>query len=226
MHKALAPMMRHKYKLLGLAGFAAVGFALFGASMANEKPGTLSLRYGSHVTVPAVNRMVLNNRTIVSRSLKGRHENSPVEYLEGQGDALNFTVAWYDILNKQAYTAQFSVSASELSRAGALPHIATVEVMNGPGGDVVVTTLNAEVAKLLGKGTGQALPSPEQAPDIILRKICAQPLPPENALAVELAAAATDPDEQEQLGYDLRSRDSYLSEHPMPQSRCAENGAT
>lgn len=216
--------MRYGYHLAGVICFAAAGFTLLGMSMADERPTTLSLTYGSHVAVPAVNRMILNGREIVSRSLKGRNESGPIEYLDGQGDALNFEVAWYDILNRQAYAAKFTVPASELTTLESLPYMATIDIINGPGADITVTTMNKEIAKLIGKDADRRLPSLDEAPDIVLREICAEALPPADSVAMELANAAVDPNEQEQLGYNLRSRDSYLSQHQMPVSRCAEKG--
>lgn len=217
--------MKGTYKILTPICVILACLALLGMSAVDGRPKTLSIDYSSHIAVPAVNKMELNNRMIVSRSLKGRSESGGIEYLDKQGDALVFNVFWYDIVNEKAYTANFTVAASELSIVESLPGYATIDIVNGPGADVTVTTMNKYIASIIGKrNSGNIITPPDQYPPITLREICAEELPPEDIVAMELAAAARDPNDEEMLSSMMGNRERYLIDNPVPASRCAEGG--
>ncbi|MDO5642857.1 MAG: hypothetical protein Q4G26_10805 [Paracoccus sp. (in: a-proteobacteria)] len=104
----------------------------------------------------------LNNRVVIERSQKARNEGGAVNYMEGQGDALDFSVAWYDISDDRGYAGRFRLHASDLSLIGESGH-AAVRIIVGPGADVTATTPHAGSPSSSVSGAGlNYLPSQVQ----------------------------------------------------------------
>lgn len=109
--------------------------------------------------------------------------------MDGQGDALDFAVEWYDIANDRGYAARFRLHASDLSLIGESGH-AAIRIVVGPGADVTATTTNAEAARLIRERRGGELPSFAGAPDIVLAEVCADLLGDESTLLQSLKSDA------------------------------------
>lgn len=213
------PTAQRKLVLVAVATIAAV-MLVGGLSSFKGKPGTLSLSFGSHPAVPAIMQMTLNGRVVVEYSQTGRNESGPIEYASGQGDALDFTVAWYDISDDRGYMAEFRLHASDLSIIGRSGH-AALQIVVGPGADVTATTTNEKAAMLIRERRGAELPSVANEPDIVLAELCADRLEAGSPVLSDLKQDADRLKNTRQREYNQLSRQSYLDEHGPLTSRCA-----
>lgn len=193
-----------------------------GMSNAQSWPRVLSLSFGSHRAVSAVMQMTMNNRVVVDHSQKGRNEGGPIEYMPGQGDALDFDVAWYDIFEDRGYEASFRLNATDLSLIGASGH-ASVQIVVGPGADVTATTTNAEVAKLIRERRGAELPSVSGEPDIILAELCANPIAEDSPLLQEFRVDVERYKDSQQRAANDQGRARYIAQNGPVVPRCSQN---
>ncbi|WP_417278507.1 hypothetical protein [Celeribacter sp.] len=187
-----------------------------------KRPNALGLSFSDNVVSPSITRLVENGRTIVQRSAKGRNEGGAANYPNAWSDKIYYEVTWYDILADQAYTLDFSVSASELATLDPEKNHATITIEVGPGADVLVTTAHPTVAKLIAERRGVELGelSHEEVLPVVLRELCAHSLPASDPVARELKAAH-DPND-EHFKDAMRGRD-YVLQHEGPVlSRCSK----
>ncbi|MBK4214981.1 hypothetical protein JJJ17_03465 [Paracoccus caeni] len=194
-----------------------------GLSSVKDEPRTLSLNFGAHPAVPTVMQMSLNGRVVVEHSQKGQNESGPIEYVDGQGDALDFKIEWYDILDNQGYIAAIRLRASDLSIIGDTGH-AAVKIILGPGADVTVTTTNAKAAALIRERRGAELASVANEPDILLAELCADRLAADDPILADLKQDAERLKDTQQRAYNKMSRQSYLDEHGVLAPRCTIEG--
>lgn len=216
-----AEWLRGRQILLGALAIAAV-VAIGGMSGIQGKPRSLTLNFGAHRAVSAIMQLSLNDRMVIDRSQKGRNEGSAIDYMDGQGDALDFAVAWYDIANDRGYAARFRLHASDLSLIGESGH-AAIRIVVGPGADVTATTTNAEAARLIRERRGGELPSFAGAPDIVLAEVCADPLGDESTLLQSLKSDAELYKGSQQSALNDQGRTDYLAQNGPVTARCLQN---
>lgn len=195
---------------------AILSVGLFGLK---NQPKTLSLSFGAHPAVPAIMQMSLNGRVIVEQSQKGINESRPIEYLDGQGDVLDFKVAWYDIFDERGYEADFQLNAYDLSLIGQSGHVA-LRIIVGPGADLTATTTNEKAAALIRERHGFELPSVANEPDIVLAQLCADRVRIADPLLVALKRSVDQLKDTRQRSYNDLSRQSYLEEYGVLIPRC------
>lgn len=217
---AFASRLRGKHFVLALLAATAV-VAIGGMSGIQGKPGTLTLNFGAHQAVSAVMQLSMNDRVVIERSQKGRNEGGPINYIDGQGDALDFAVAWYDVSDDRGYAAKFRLRASDLSLIGKSGH-AAVRIIVGPGADVTATTTNAEAARLIRERRGTELPSVANEPDIVLAEICAEPLPDKSSILQGLKSDAAFYEGSQQRALNDQGRAAYLAGHGPAVPRCIQ----
>ena len=189
-----------------------------------KRPNVLSLTFSENAVSPALTRLVENGHTIVKRSYTGSNYSGGANYPNAWSNKLYYEVTWYDILADQAYTLDFSVSASELATLDRDKNHATITIEVGPDADVLVTTAHPTVAKLIAEGRGVELGelSYEDVPPVVLRELCAHSLPASDPVARELKAAH-DPDRRH-FKDAMRGRE-YVLQHEGPiLSRCSKEG--
>jgi len=213
------------FKLLVAMGLVAGGLMIWG--LWPSRPTGLSTDINSHISTPASLYLSLNGRTIVDGTIGGRGETGGATYGSRWGDALNWDLAWYDILADRSYRLKFTISASELATFGGDGSHATIDIVVGPGADIIATTTDHEVARLIGLRQTEDV-SALQKPRIILREICAEPLPDDDPFTqgkrkyVESFAHVSNSD-----GYHLErrltAREKYLQNNKIT-PRCPSTG--
>ena len=216
-----AGWLRGRHILLGVLAIAAV-VVIGGVSGIQGTPRSLTLNFGAHRAVSAIMQLSLNDRMVIDRSQKGRNEGSTIDYMDGQGDVLDFAVAWYDIADDQGYAARFRLHASDLSLIGETGH-AAVRIVVGPGADVTATTTNAEAARLIRERRGGELPSLAGAPDIVLAEICADALGDESPVLQSLKSDADLYKGSQQRALNDQGRTDYLARNGPVVARCVQN---
>lgn len=213
----MTSFLKHPYAF-GCIAAALIILCLLVWWMKPARPNILGLSIYSHPSVPTVKQLKLGERSVVSRSTRGRNETGGATYSSRRGDALDFELAWYDILNKQAYALSFSIPAAELSTFGDANDHASIRIEVGPGADVIVTTPNPEELRQIGLTKTIDLAAPHK-PALTLRELCAQNLTPDNAVTIDLAAAVED----WSLNAAMKKRDQYLQKQNEPKPRCLKN---
>ena len=62
---------------------------------------------------------------------------------------------------------------------------ATINIVVGPGADIVATTAHPEVARLIALRMGKELAELQGADPVVLRELCAEPLPDDDPFTQE-----------------------------------------
>lgn len=217
----LMTMLRGRTTLIcvTLAIIAVVGVVM---SNAQSWPRRLSLGFGAHPAMSGVMQMKHNGRIVIDHSQKGRNGGGSIEYMPGQGDALDFDVAWYDIFEDRGYEASFRLHASNLSLIGA-SGLADVDIVVGPGADITATTVNPQVAKLIREQNGAVLPTLEEAPDIILAELCANPIAEDSPLLQEFRVDVERYKDSQQRAANDQGRARYIAQNGPVVPRCSQN---
>ena len=220
------PKRRSKW-LWGAAAALAGGAMIWG--MWPSRPTALGTDISSHISTPAALYLSLNGRVIVNGSIRGRAEGGGATYGSRWGDALNWDLAWYDILAERSYRLKFTISASELSTFGEDGSHATIRIFAGPGADVLATTTDPEVARLIGLRQTDNLPTIEEVPDIALRELCAEPLAADDPFTLRMkkfiaSFKQVSNSEDFHLQNNLKARERYLQNNKTPIPRCPDVG--
>ena len=210
------------FKLLAAVGLVG-GLMIWG--LWPSRPTGLSTDIHSHISTPASLYLSLNGRTVVDGSIRGRGETGGATYGSRWGDALNWDLAWYDILADRSYRLKFTISASELATFGEDGSHATIDIVVGPGADIIATTTDHEVARLIGLRQTEDV-SALQKPRIILRELCAEPLPDDDPLAQKLKETSQANGWADQLKESMENRARFLSNNEAPQPRCSGTGGS
>ena len=191
-----------------------------------SRPTGLSTDIHSHISTPASLYLSLNGRTVVDGSIRGRGETGGATYGNRWGDALNWDLAWYDILADRSYRLKFTISASELATLDTKESHATINIVVGPGADIVATTAHPEVARLIALRMGKELAELQGADPVVLREICAEPLPHDDPLAQKLKETSQANGWADQLKESMENRARFLSNNEAPQARCSGTGGS
>ncbi len=189
---------------------------------AQNKFRVLEVNFGSHPAISAVMQLSLNGRTVIDHSQKGRSESGPVNYMDGEGDALDFEVSWYDIFEDSGYTSHFRVQGSDLTIFG-MSEIGSVDIVVGPGADVTVATLNVEVARLITQQRTDELAVLPPVPDIVLAELCADQLDAGSPLIREFKLDVERYKDTEQRAANDRRRARYFTQNDPLIQRCRQN---
>ncbi len=189
-----------------------------------SRPTGLGTDITSHISTPASLYLSLNGREIVNGSIRGRAEGGGATYASRWGDALNWDLAWYDILADRSYRLKFAVAASELATLDTEKSNATISIVVGPGADIVVTTAHPEVARLIALRKGKELAELQGADPVILRELCAEPLPDDDPLAQKLKENSRANGWADQLEESMENRARFLGNNLPPSPRCPDAG--
>jgi len=220
------PRLTARQWQIGLPGAAAA--LLAGYLLWLDRPGTLSLGYASHASTPSVKQMQVNGQMMVRDSVTGRNETGGGGFAHGFTDRIDFRVLWYDFHENRAWTAEFSVHGRELSTFGNSGDHASLRVKVGPGADVTVTTPNREQLRLIGLGRANELddadgrPLPQYRDPVILRELCARPVPvddPEIRFMIERATL----ERAFQIESAIAARERHIARIGLPAPRCQDN---
>jgi len=212
------------FKLLVAMGLVAGGLMIWG--LWPSRPTALGTDIRSHISTPASLYLSLNGRKIVDGSIRGRAEGGGATYGSRWGDALNWDLAWYDILADRSYRLKFTISASELATLDVDGRDATINILVGPGADIVVTTAHPEVARLIALRMGKELAELKDADSVILRELCAEPMAADDPLTQKLKETSQANGWADQLKESMENRARFLSNNEAPQPRCSGTGGS
>lgn len=219
------PKRRSKW-VWGMVALVAGGVMIWG--LWPSRPTALSTSIHSHVSTPAALYLSLNGREIVNGSIGGRNEGGGATYGSRWGDALNWDMVWYDILEERSYKLEFTISAAELSTFGEEGKHAMIDIIAGPGADITVTTTDSEVARLIGLRQTNDI-SALQKPRIVLRELCAEPLAADDPFTLRMKDfIASFKQVSNSEGFHLQSklegRERYFQNNKIPVPRCPDVG--
>lgn len=194
--------------------------ALIGAAMAffPNRPTTLSRSINSQLQSPSVMRLSVNGVRVVSYSIRGQNDTGGTPYKDRWNDELDFELYWYDILAERAYAASFTLEASTLPTFGGEGEHASIHVLIGPGADVTVTTSNPEAMRLIGLNRTEELTA-DMLP-VVLRELCARPVPPTDPIAADLASTIDEIAFETAMG----KRERHLARERPVAPRCPNEG--
>ena len=205
-----------------LAALAVVGLVAAGGvmSMTPKRPNSLSIDIGSHASVLAVMRAIVNGAPIMKSSLRGRSQTGGLAYQSRFGANLSVQLMWYDITEERYYRHEFDLDVRDFSTFGEVAEHAYVKIIVGPGADITVKTPHPEGLRLVGLNRMDDI-TPEMDVDVVLAELCASVSPDDPSDDKRLRAAMGD---DVSVGAATRNRDNWLSTNTAPQSRCGAEG--
>lgn len=198
--------------IIGLAGIS----LLKGPSHANS----MSLDYNLARYVAGALRIEANGR-VIDRISGGRNSSGGTYYKNRFSDLMEFRVLWYDAVETQAWAVDIAVRGRELSAFDPERTQITLAISVGPGADVLVTTSNPNLLRLIHEGRGDDA-TPEMLEDVVLRQVCATSLPLDDPRIAPIVAAAHDPNDSlsQRVQRKLDLRREFLANGGVIEPRC------
>jgi hypothetical protein len=204
--------------IAGVTFIAALLFLWFGSTHARS----MSFDYNLAPYVPGAIRVEANGQ-IIDRVSSGRNSGGGSYYKSRFSDEMEFQILWYDAAEETAWMSDITVRGRELSAYDPEREVLGLDIVVGPGADLLVTTPNREALRLIHEGRLDET-TPEMRAPVVLRQLCGTSLPLNDSRIEPLVSAAHDPGDS--LSYHVAeimiARDVFIKDGGVVQSRCSE----
>lgn len=183
---------------------------------------SMSFDYNLAPYVPGAMRVEANGQ-IIDHVSSGRNSGGGSYYKSRFSDQMEFRILWYDAAEGKAWMTDIHIRGRELSAFDPERQILSLDIVVGAGADVLVTTPNAEALRLIYEGRLDETTPAMRAP-VVLRKICAEPVPLNDPRIAPLVSTAHDPGDSLSscVAWIMTERDAFIKDGGVIQRRCRE----
>ncbi|MFD1796747.1 hypothetical protein FQV27_12560 [Paracoccus aurantiacus] len=180
----------------------------------------MSLDYNLAPYVPGAMRVEANGQVIDYIS-SGRNSGGGSYYKSRFSDEMEFRILWYDAAEETAWMSDIMVRGRELSAYDTEREVLGLDIVVGPGADLLVTTPNADALRLMRDDRTDEITTDMRAP-VVLRQLCGTSLPLDDPRIDPLVSAAHDPDDSlsRRIARIMTARNEFIGDGGVIQSRC------
>lgn len=184
----------------------------------NKRPASLSIQIASNPANPAIIRAVVNGGVIGESLIRGRRQTGGLGYQSAFGAKISVELAWFDLIDEQAYSKHFDLDANDLSTFGEEASHASLRIETGPGADITVTTPHPEGLRLVGLNQMDKITAEMDIP-IELLLLCGDEISNSTQTVQDLRLAEADTGG---IASAMENRANWLNQNTAPISRCRD----
>lgn len=185
---------------------------------------SMGFSYNLASYVPGAIRVEANGY-VIDRVSTGRNSMGGAYYKTRFSDKMDFRIFWYDAAEKTAWMSDVVIWGRELSAYDEKREVLSLDLVVGPGADVLATTDNQDALRLLREKRTNEITREMNAP-VILRQLCATQMPLNDPRIAPLVSTSHDPGDTVSYSVDriMASRDAFIAAGGVIQSRCNKRG--